>query len=148
MANRATFGQNVGPFRKQVGCAVEFYFEGMSPRTATSMTAPSSPLSVSSAVEMPASPILKAQLCAPPKPSTTRKDTPKTVIHLSSFSHLALLIWLKLISTFTPDLLFMLSLSLLLLFFFFVQFRFFVFSHLIVLFSSSLNVNVACRSLK
>lgn len=81
--SRATFGQNVGPFRKQVGCAVEFYFEGMSPKTVTSMTAPSSPLSAPSAVEMPASPILKAQLCAPPKPSTTRKDAPKTVIHLS-----------------------------------------------------------------
>ena len=66
-----------------MGCAVEFYFEGMSPKTVTSMTAPSSPLSAPSAVEMPASPILKAQLCAPPKPSTTRKDAPKTVIHLS-----------------------------------------------------------------
>ena len=71
-----------------MGCAVEFYFEGMSPKTvaaaaaaaaAGAVTAPSSPLAATGAVEIPASPILKAQLCAPPKPSAARKDAPKNV---------------------------------------------------------------------
>lgn len=86
---RATFGQNVGPFRKQVGTGVEFYFEGMAPKDASASvaTAPTSaapqthsPVSTTSApaADVPGSPILKAQLCAPPK-ATTRKDAPKTV---------------------------------------------------------------------
>ena len=78
---RATFGQNVGPFRKQVGNGVEFYFEGMSPRGSSApvvQVASVSPMSPTPAIEAPGSPILKAQLCAPPK-ANNRKDILKPV---------------------------------------------------------------------
>lgn len=85
---RATFGQNVGPFRKQVGTGVEFYFEGMSPKNSTVATssssqtisaAPSPPNATApNPLEVPGSPILKAQLCAPPKVNH-RKEAPKQV---------------------------------------------------------------------
>lgn len=95
----ATFGQNAGPFRKQVGTAVEFYFEGMSPRSAPAVGAAlagmvaRSPAEAECVVEMPGSPILKAQLCAPPKATANRKDPPKPVLCLSSLfvSHCILL---------------------------------------------------------
>ena len=78
--SRATFGQNVGPFRKQVGSGVEFYFEGMSPKSSSSATvvvpaAVSSPTPTTQ-MDVPGSPILKAQLCAPPKVNS-RKEAPK-----------------------------------------------------------------------
>ncbi|XP_046453867.1 AT-rich interactive domain-containing protein 2-like isoform X3 [Daphnia pulex] len=82
---RATFGQNVGPFRKQVGSAVEFYFEGMASKTASTAvtSAPTnavvrSPTPTPIPIEVPGSPILKAQLCAPPKVNN-RKEAPKQV---------------------------------------------------------------------
>ena len=80
---RATFGQNVGPFRKQVGSGVEFYFEGMSSKTtstnvpsSTAYAAERSPTPTPISIEVPGSPILKAQLCAPPK-ANNRKEAPK-----------------------------------------------------------------------
>lgn len=87
---RATFGQNVGPFRKQVGSAVEFYFEGISSKgSTTSVAIPTTNIATRSPtptpMEVPGSPILKAQLCAPPK-ATSRKDPPKQSLahpHLS-----------------------------------------------------------------
>ncbi|XP_059352626.1 AT-rich interactive domain-containing protein 2-like isoform X2 [Daphnia carinata] len=87
---RATFGQNVGPFRKQVGSAVEFYFEGISSKgSTTSVAIPTTNTVVRSPtptpMEVPGSPILKAQLCAPPK-ATNRKEAPKQSLahpHLS-----------------------------------------------------------------
>ena len=90
---RATFGQNVGPFRKQVGNGVEYYFEGMCPKSNVSAVASAStatnscpsPTPNTNTIEVPGSPILKAQLCAPPK-ATTRKDSiPKQASYYSLF---------------------------------------------------------------
>lgn len=90
--NRATFGQNVGPFRKQVGNGVEFYFEGMSPKSVAAVPSASSttstvsvPSSLPAVVEIPGSPILKAQLCAPPK--LNRKEAPKQASHTFVIVH-------------------------------------------------------------
>ena len=83
----------MGPFRKQVGANVEFYFEGISPKSVSpaistpapnspTVTAASSAVSAAPGIEVPGSPILKAQLCAPPK--AVRKDNAKQVIYETS----------------------------------------------------------------